>query len=101
MLNLTHGGPAWGVYLAVATEYDAPALLDASAQVEALGQGYRTGSGTLACDQGAPEALGYEPDTDLFTVSLYFADGAAAQRFVDLYEPPVVGIADVRTYCMD
>jgi hypothetical protein len=97
----THGGSTWGVYLAVATEYDAPAIVDATAKVEGLGQGYRPGNGELGCDQGAAEALGFDPDALLYAAALYFADEASAHRFVDLYEPEVVGIAEVQTYCLD
>jgi hypothetical protein len=89
------------VYLAVATEYDAPNLLQAEAEVDALGVGYRTGRGDMGCDYGAAAALGLDPEAYLYTTSLHFWDEADAQRFVDLFEPEVVGIALVRTYCLD
>lgn len=98
----TQGGEAWGVYLAVAYAeegVDAPELVEAKAQAAAVG--YNAGSGDVACDQGASEALGLDPERSYLTVAVYFATEADARLFVDLYQPGVVGLAAVETYCMD
>ena len=95
-----HGGTRSAVYLAVAYDSADPEL--AQAQARAREAGYaQVGLGEVSCDQGAREALGLAADRTYYAVALYFADRPTAQQFVDAYEPGVVGIADVRTYCLD
>jgi hypothetical protein len=60
-----------------------------------------SGVGDIGCDQGRPRGADLDPDRDYVHAALYFADRAAAQQFVDAYEPGVVGTADVTTYCLD
>ncbi len=56
------------------------------------------------CDEGLPEGLGLRPGDYppyRFHVSPAFPDAATAQRFVDAYQPGVVGTFEVVTGCMD
>ena len=102
--GLTHGGNAWALYLAIAPpgQYDAPELQAAdAARAEA---GYRSGGGfsSLACDQGAPEALGR--DGSSVAAAVYFQTQAQAQQAQDAFQSrghPVVGIVNVETGCLD
>lgn len=77
-----------------------PGLERARARAEQAGYD-EVGGGDIDCDQGAREALGLDPDRDYYAVALYFPDRPTAQQFVDAYEPGVVGIADLTTYCLD
>jgi len=100
----THGGDAVGVYLGV-VEYDAvegnPAdgFADAFAAAEAMG--YFVGSGDLACDQGAQDGLGLPADGYYWAASVLFATVDDANAFVAAYPGDVVGIAEVKTFCLD
>ena len=102
--GLTHGGNAWALYLAIAPpgQYDAPELQAAdAARAEA---GYRSGGGfsDLACDQGAPEALGRDGSSQ--AAAVYFQTQAQAQQAQDAFQArghPVVGIVNVQTGCLD
>jgi cytoskeletal protein RodZ len=101
--NLTHGGTAWALYLAVVPEgqSDAPEYQAALAASAEAGYG-GFGGGGLACDQGAAEALGRDPDS--MTVSVYFGSQAQAEQARAAFEArnrSVVGVVLVRTYCLD
>lgn len=105
--SLEHGGTSWAVYVSVvrlATDGSTGALDQArlAAAVQSLeAVGYQAASGPLGCDAGFKEGLGLLPDRDYAGVPLYFATAADAQRFVDLYQPGVVGTVQVQTYCLD
>jgi hypothetical protein len=95
-----HGAKQTAVYLAVAYSADDPKLKRAEAQAKAVGYD-NVGIGDIGCDQGAREALGLDVDRDYYGAAVYFADRGTAQQFVDAYEPGVVGMADVTTFCLD
>ncbi len=100
--SLEHGGPTWGLYLAVAApgDYESPVLQAATAAATAAG--YRSGPGDLSCDQGAAEALGVEAGA--VGVALYFETEAQANQARAAFEAEaqeVVGVVNVTTYCMD
>ncbi|WNB84559.1 hypothetical protein [Cellulomonas sp. ATA003] len=87
-----------GVYLTVVESFDAPALTATDERLRELG--YQPGGhGELACDQGAAEALGLDPQT--IAASVYFASEADARRFAEAYGPDVVGVAAVTVFCRD
>jgi hypothetical protein len=74
----------------------------AAAAASALAVGYQPIEGEITgCDQGARESLGLDPDLSYFGVFLYFNSQIDAQTFVDLFEPGVVGIAQVTIFCAD
>jgi len=100
VVQLSHGGTFWAVYLAVADRFDDPSLEQSEAPAREIGY-VNIGTGQLACDHDATTALGLDPEVDWYTTALYFPSEEFARRFVDLYEPEVVGIAQVQTYCMD
>src|SRR3712207_8079419 len=58
-----------------------------------------SGIGSVSCDQGAAEALGFDPDDH--RVAVYFDSAARAQEFVAGYDRQDVGSAQVTTYCLD
>ncbi len=58
-----------------------------------------SGTGSVACDQGAAEQLGPAPDADRLAV--YFATADQARQFTDACERDVLGTAPVTTYCLD
>lgn len=95
-----HGSTRTAVYLALAYDSADPELQQAQAQAAEFGYG-EVGAGDVSCDQGAREAFGLDPQQAYYGVALYFADRPTAQQFVDAYEPGVVGIATVTTYCLD
>jgi hypothetical protein len=102
--GLTHGGEAWALYLAIAPpgQYDAPELLAADAAAAEAGYGSGGGFGELACDRGAPEALGR--DGTSLAAAVYFETQAEAQQAQDAFQSrgqPVVGIVHVETGCLD
>jgi hypothetical protein len=98
----THGGFTWGAYLAVAPAFGDPALAEAAARAQAVGYTNVSDTGNqLACDDGAIEALGLDPEVDWYATALYFASEADARRFEELFEPEIAGVARVQTYCMD
>ena len=102
-LPVTHGGRAWSVYLAVEREgpagADTPKLQQAIADAKAVG--YSATSGDVDCDRGAKEALKLDPARKYVGAALYFASEADARRFVALFQPGVVGVAQVETMCAD
>jgi hypothetical protein len=101
VIQLSQGGTYWAAYLAVADRYDDPSFEQAAAPVRAIGYTNVGSGGQLACDQDATTALGLDPEVDWYGTALYFPSEELAQRFVDLYEPEIVGVAQVQTYCMD
>ncbi|GIG40570.1 hypothetical protein [Cellulomonas phragmiteti] len=92
------GSTAWAVYVAVTPTYDDPALAEADARLTALGY-TRLRGGSLACDRGAAEALGRDPDEA--AMAMYFDTQEDAARFVELYGDGVVGTVQVTMYCRD
>jgi hypothetical protein len=99
-----HGGSAWAVYLAVATDISGPEIADAIALLEDLGYVAGWGSGDLACDQGGAQAVGVDPSDNYAVVGAYFDTALDAARFVvalDARGHSVLGIGLVQTYCLD
>ena len=99
--QFAHGGTAWGVYLAVerGTSTDVAKLRSASQQAASVG--YEASDGDVGCDRGAREALRLDPAKQYVAAVVYFGSEADARKFVDLYQPGVVGIARVETFCLD
>ncbi|WP_298455025.1 hypothetical protein [uncultured Cellulomonas sp.] len=97
----SHGGTAWGVYVAVMTTPDDPAWQRAGTRLEEMG--YFPGGGDINCDRGAAEGLGL--DGTQVVRSVYFTSRADAQLFVELftdrYGDDVVGVVEVTTLCLD
>ena len=88
--------------MAPAGQYDAPELQAADAARGEAGYGSGGGFGQLACDRGAPEALGR--DGTSIAASVYFRTQAQAQQARAAFEArghSVVGVVHVRTYCLD
>ena len=94
-----HGGSYWAVFLDVSRAGDTAGEQEAREALAAAG--YRGSGGDVGCAQGASEALGLDPAIAYTGVWVEFATAAEAQRFVDLYEPGVVGTARVTAYCLD
>ncbi len=96
-----HGGRAWAVYLAVGSpdsDWDIYMLGETESYLRL--QGYTgSGIGSVGCDQGAAEALGFDPGNN--RVAVYFDSAARAQEFVAVYDRQDVGSAEVTTYCLD
>ena len=61
--------------------------------------GFDVAYGDIGCDEGAAEQLKLE-DGDL-AASVYFATFEDADAFAAAYPFPVVGIVEVRTFCLD
>ncbi len=95
-----HGREMFGVYLSV-ERGAAPTAETRAAQAEAERNKWPFSGGDINCDQGAREALRLDPARDYYAVAVYFVTREDAQRFVDLYEPGVVGIAAVKVFCAD
>ncbi|WP_448625758.1 hypothetical protein [Geodermatophilus sp. URMC 64] len=85
------------MYLAVAPG-PAPELDRALADLRSLGYD-GAGIAQVGCDAGAAEALGVDPD-DL-TAAVHFATQGDAEYFVGRYLGPIVGYAQVTTFCLD
>jgi hypothetical protein len=101
---VSQGSRTWAVYIAVVPPgaYDDPAIAGAHAATAALGYSSGPGASNLACDQGAPEALGLPGDS--LAVALYFATEADAARVRRAFEDrgdPVVGVVPVTMFCLD
>ena len=99
-----HGGSAWAVYLAAATDISDPKIADAIALLEDLGYVAGWGSGDLACDRGGAQAVGVDPSDNYAAVRAYFDTALDAARFVvalDARGHAVLGIGLVQTYCLD
>ena len=94
------GGRYWAVFVAVAVAEDDPKLRQAAADLRDAGYDAH-GEGSLACFQGAIQALGLPPDAEYVEVDVLFRDFATAELFVRQFGRPVEGIAEVRTFCRD
>ena len=99
-IPVEHGREMFGVYLSVERGM-APTAETQAAQAEAERNKWPFSGGDINCDQGAREALRLDPARDYYAIAVYFATRDDAQRFVDLYEPGVVGIAPVTVFCAD
>ena len=106
--DLVQGGRTWIAYLvAVPTAANGGfvPLEDEPTNLAAESLGYEPGLGEIACDQGAVEALGLDDSHGWMTVSIPFGSEDDAHRFVDRFVTetglPVVGAAEVTTYCLD
>ncbi|TDV56158.1 hypothetical protein [Actinophytocola oryzae] len=106
---LEHGGTYWGVYVTVVRADDngqvSPAdqkRLDA-ARKSLTDLGYQPDSGVYdnGCEQGVQEQLHLDPQRTYAAVRIYFATQTQAEKFVEEYQPGVVGTAKVTLYCMD
>lgn len=95
--TVTHGAQVHAAYVAVTESRDDPRWAQSRRQVEDLG--YVASGGELACDSGAAEALGLDPQ--MLGVAVYFRSAADAQTFARMYEPGVVGTAPVTLFCLD
>lgn len=95
-----HGGTYWSVVLELVRDDEeqdaAQAALDALQEL-----GYQGGIGDVGCTDGIRQALGLDPAHGYTNVDVLFATAEEAQRFVDLYQPGVVGTVRVTTYCLD
>jgi hypothetical protein len=99
-----HGGRYWGVYLWAGESPDDPQARAARDAAEQLG--FNPGGGDLACDDGAAEQLGVPQAWS--SVAIYFetrqdAETAYGWLLENVREPaaPPLGVAEVRTYCLD
>jgi hypothetical protein len=97
---LVHQGTAWAVVVAISRTQNDPKLAAAVRSVTAVGYRDVVVNPVSGCDQGMREGLKLNPG-DYWHVSLYFADAATAQQFVDAYQPGVVGTVKVVTGCAD
>jgi hypothetical protein len=96
--TLTAYREAWGVYLSVAREYtDAETARMQQTYRDLQALGYRGYYGTL-CDAGAESAGVGESDD---AVAVYFTTKAQAEQFIGGWNRPVVGYAQVATFCTD
>ena len=93
------GGTYWAVFLDVSWAGDTAGEQEARAALSEAG--YLGSSGDIGCAQGAAEALGLDPALSYTGVWVEFPTAADAQRFVDLYQPGVVGTARITAYCLD
>lgn len=91
-----HGGRYWAVYLAVG---EGPDLEDAIAFLTEERAIEFPGPTDLNCDQGAREVLG--PDAGPLGVAVYFETEDDARAWAESLPGPPVGIAEVRTFCLD
>ncbi|PRY49785.1 hypothetical protein LY71_105230 [Geodermatophilus tzadiensis] len=97
-----HGGQVWAVYLAVGDpddEWGRHMLAETADYVHASFGYTGSGVGEVACDVGAAEQLGFDPQDH--RVAVYFDSAARAQEFVAVYDRQDVGSASVTTYCLD
>jgi len=101
------GGEFWAVYLAV-SRLDATGkpeqpgeLARARERAEAAGYKGHVEEGDIGCQRGAREALRLDPAREYRTVSIFFDTQAQARQFVAAFEPPVVGTAKIKAYCVD
>lgn len=98
--QLEHGQPTWAVVLDGAGDPNDPALTAAVAA--AADAGYETGP--TDCDEGAPEAIGFQDETGFYTVSVYFETQADAEQALAAFRADGVeggAVAEVTTFCLD
>ena len=93
------GGHYFAVFLAVAADANDPRIETAQRRAKALG--YQGGSGELSCTQGAREQLKLSQDPAYTAYSIFFDSRERADRFVQAYGAPVVGIARITAGCLD
>jgi hypothetical protein len=99
---LTHGEFYWAVYLAVADDFDDPALEEATQLAESYG--YFAGVADIGCDAGADVALGVEPGASQATVGVLFDSAVAASQFVvalDARGHSIAGMGRIQAFCLD
>jgi len=89
----------FGVYFVVEESAQDPKVKAAETDLRNLG--FEPSVGGIDCDSGAKEALGLDPSRSYTDVALYFATRSDADGFVTLYDPGVVGMAKVKTFCLD
>ncbi len=93
-----HSGTYWGVYLAAG---EGPELEDAIQYLTVIhglrGNEFNAGS-DVNCDQGARKVLG---DVGPLVVAVYFASEQDARAWASELPAPPLGIARVRTFCLD
>lgn len=106
--DLEHGGNYFGGYFEVVRgtsthvgRVNARKQKLALTEQEVWGVGFRPSVGDINCNPGAREGLGLDRKRNYVAVSLCFRTEAHAREFVDAYERPVVGIARVKTMCLD
>jgi hypothetical protein len=92
----THGGEYYGVYLAAAP-FGATELDEAVRRLDRLG--IEAFPGDINCDEGAADRL--DLPNDLAVVAVYFDRPSDAKAWLDRLEPPPLGLARVRTFCLD
>ncbi len=96
-----HGARRWAVYVAVGSP-SSDSEMHALGEAESFlrGTGYvGSGIGSVGCDLGAAESLGFDPGHN--RVAVYFDSAADAQLFQGGYERQDLGSAQVTTYCLD
>ncbi|SDQ64501.1 hypothetical protein [Quadrisphaera sp. DSM 44207] len=96
----TAGQRVSAVYLDVVVEGTEQERLDA-AEAAAASVGYDATTVEMGCDEGAEATLQLDPAKRYTGAALYFPSAEEAQRFVDRYEPGVVGTAQVSPFCVD
>jgi LytR cell envelope-related transcriptional attenuator len=96
--HVRQGDAYWAVYIAISDDGDA---IQAVAE-EMTSQGVPVSTGDMACDRGNTRVLpGRLPEPRLQRVAAYFHTRVEADAFAAALDPPPVGIARVRTYCLD
>ncbi|MGY1770902.1 hypothetical protein [Blastococcus sp. SYSU D00813] len=99
---VSQGSVVWAVYLDTGSpvdEWQAASLGETESYLTGL-YGYTgSGIGSVSCDAGAAEQLGFVPDDNRLAV--YFATAEDATTFVAIYDRQDVGSAEVTTYCLD
>lgn len=99
-VEVEQGGRYWGAYFAVTRGgIGDPKLERVADDLRAIG--FDPSVGGIECDEGAKDQLGLSARHSYNDVALYFATEAEARDFVGAYDPGVVGIARVRTFCLD
>jgi hypothetical protein len=92
----SHGKEFYGVYLAAAP-FGAKELDEAVRRLDLLG--VEAFPGDINCDEGAAEQL--DLPNDVAVVAVYFDRRRDARAWLDGLEPRPLGIARVRTFCLD
>jgi hypothetical protein len=93
------GGRYYAVFLAVAADANDEKVAAAQRRAKALG--YEGGIGELGCTAGAREQLKLPQDGTYTAYSIFFDSKERAERFVQAYGDPVVGIARITAGCLD
>lgn len=95
--SLSHGGTAWGVYLAIAPAGD-PALAAATAKAKALG--YEAFAKDLACDLPTAAKPPVSADGQML-IAVYLPTEADARAVAAAAGAPAPWVGQVKTMCMD